>query len=58
MCIICVDYQKQLITGAEAWRNLGEMVLEPEHRLEVQLMLELDRMEKLKRLGLLPTKQP
>jgi len=56
MCIICIDYQKQLLTYAEAWRNLGEMVIDPAHRLEVQLMLEKDKMEKLRGAGLLPTK--
>lgn len=42
MCIICVDYQKQLITAAEARRNMGEMVIEPEHLEEIELMLEED----------------
>jgi hypothetical protein len=40
MCIICVDYQKQLITAAEARRNMGEMDLTPEHREEVERLIE------------------
>ena len=39
MCMICVDYQKQLITATEARRNLGEMVLDPEHREEIEALL-------------------
>jgi len=58
MCIICIDYQKQLITYAEAWRNLGEMGLDSVHRIEVGLMLEKDKMKKLEEAGLLPTKRP
>ena len=57
MCIICIDYQKKLITGAEAWRNLGEVVIDPLHRLEVALMLETDKLKKLKRMKALPTKR-
>ena len=40
MCIICVEYQKQLITGAEARHNMGEMVIDPEHREEIEKLLE------------------
>lgn len=39
MCIICVDYQKQLLTVDEARRNMREMVLDPEHELEIEIML-------------------
>ena len=58
MCIICIDYQKQLITADEAWHNATEMALDPEHRLEIMLMLEKDKMENLLSAGLLPTKKP
>jgi hypothetical protein len=57
MCIICVDFQKQLISAHEARRNMGEMVLDPNHRLEIELMLEKDKMEKLTSMGLFPTKR-
>lgn len=40
MCIICIDYQKQILSADEARRNMGEMVIDPEHRLEIELMLE------------------
>ena len=40
MCIICVDYQKQLLTAAEARRNMVEMVLEPGHREEIERLIE------------------
>ena len=39
MCIICVDYQKQLITADEARRNMTEMVVDPEHEIEIETML-------------------
>ena len=42
MCIICVDYQKQLLTVDEAWRNLCEIVIDDDHREEVEAMLEAD----------------
>lgn len=43
MCIICVDYQKGLLTTEEAWRNLGEMVIDSDHRQEVmELILKPD----------------
>ena len=58
MCIICVDYQKQLLTADEAWSNVGEMVIEPEHQLEIMLMLEKDKMKKLEDAELLPAKKP
>jgi hypothetical protein len=58
MCIICVDFQKQSITASEARRNMGEMVIDREHQLEIELMLEQDKLEKLKKKGLLPTKKP
>lgn len=42
MCIICIDYQKGLLTAAEANRALGEMAddLGPEHVAEVLAMLD------------------
>jgi len=41
--MICVDYQKQLLTADEAWRNLDEAVLDDEHRLEVvQMLIDAD----------------
>jgi hypothetical protein len=58
MCIICVDYQKQLLTADEAWRNVSEMVIDPEHQLEIMLMLEKDKMKQLEDDGLFPTKRP
>lgn len=54
MCMICVDYQKQLLTYNEAQRNLREMTLDPEHRIEVLLMLEEGRIAELTAKGLLP----
>ena len=39
MCIICVDYLKQTITAEEAWQNMGEMILDVEHREEIIFML-------------------
>jgi hypothetical protein len=39
MCIICIDYQKQLITVTEARRNMGEMVIDPDHEIEIEMML-------------------
>ena len=40
MCLICVDYQKGLLTAAEARRNIGEMVISDEHRDEIEIMIE------------------
>ena len=40
MCMICVDYQKQLLSAAEVRRNMGEMVIDPEHREEIEKLLE------------------
>lgn len=40
MCIICVEYQKGLLTAGEALRNMGEMAIEPEHREEINRMIE------------------
>jgi len=57
MCIICVDYQKQLLTATEARRNMGEMVIDRGHKLEILLMLEEDEMDKLIVGGNLPTKK-
>jgi len=42
MCIICVEYQKQLLSVAEARRNMGEMVIDPEHREEIEALLAED----------------
>jgi hypothetical protein len=41
MCLICVEFQKQRMTSAEARRALGEMAggLGPEHTREVQRLL-------------------
>ena len=39
MCIICVDFQKQLITADEARWNMREMDLTPEHREEVEALI-------------------
>ena len=40
MCIICVEYQKQLLSVDEARRNMGEMVIDPAHREEIEKLLE------------------
>jgi|AntRauTorcE11897_2_1112592.scaffolds.fasta_scaffold00253_29 hypothetical protein len=42
MCIICVEFQKQRLTVAEARRNLGEMVedLDDDHLEEVEELLD------------------
>lgn len=45
MCIICIDYQKHLITAAEARRNLGEIVVSLEHLLEIEDMLDQEESE-------------
>jgi hypothetical protein len=43
MCIICIDYQKGLLTIAEARRNLGEMAeIDFEHFMEIEEMLSED----------------
>lgn len=45
MCIICVEYQKGLLTADEAWLNAGEMKgsLSEEHKNELlQLLLGED----------------
>ena len=41
MCIICVEFQKQLITTNEARGILSEMqsTIEPEHLVEIERML-------------------
>ena len=38
MCIICVDFQKQLITVAEARRIMGEMSVDHAHAAEMETM--------------------
>lgn len=45
MCIICVEFQKQLITIQETRRILAEMhgVIEPKHLLEIEEMLKEER---------------
>lgn len=40
MCMICVDFQKGLLTADEARRNMGEMVISDEHRDEIEIMIE------------------
>jgi hypothetical protein len=45
MCIICIEYQKQLLTAAEARRNLPEVVTDPAHLAEVEAMLDADEPE-------------
>jgi hypothetical protein len=42
MCLICVEFEKERMTVAEARRALGEMAeaLEPEHIEEVEEMIE------------------
>jgi len=42
MCIICVDYAKQLLTASEARRNISEMVIDPQHRDEIEELLADD----------------
>ncbi len=38
MCQICIDWQKGLLTRAEAWRNMSEV--DPDHMKEVIEMVE------------------
>ena len=42
MCIICVDFQKQLITIREARGILSEMqsTIDPKHLIEIERMLK------------------
>ena len=42
MCIICVEYQKGLLTPAEARRNAMEAVDDLKHLYEIEKMLEED----------------
>lgn len=49
MCLICVQFNDEKLTGEEAWRNLDEMSegLGPEHTREVSAMIiqrEMDRL--------------
>ena len=39
MCIICVDFQKGLLTLEEAWKNLKEANYEDDHASDVLQML-------------------
>lgn len=41
MCLICIDFQKETLTPAEAWKNLQEMkdVISDEHHDEVVGMI-------------------
>jgi hypothetical protein len=40
MCVICIDYQKQLLTADEARWNMREMNLPLEHQREIESMIE------------------
>jgi hypothetical protein len=46
MCIICIDYQKRLISADEAWRNAGEVVTDLRHLFEIKAMIEKDEEDK------------
>ena len=39
MCIICVDYQKQLISIHDVRRNMAEMDIDLKHKKEIELMI-------------------
>lgn len=41
MCLICIEFQKERMSIAEARRALGEMIVDlpPEHTREIQQML-------------------
>lgn len=39
MCMICVDYQKGLLTASEAQRNMGEMVADSGHQEEIKNLI-------------------
>tara|TARA_Y100000310_G_scaffold339059_1_gene430559 strand:+ start:786 stop:1076 length:291 start_codon:yes stop_codon:yes gene_type:complete len=45
MCLICIDFQKEVLTATEAWRNLQEMksTMTDEHYDDVVKML-VDRL--------------
>ena len=45
MCLICIDFQKEVLTSTEAWRNLQEMksTMTDEHYDEVVNMV-VDRL--------------
>lgn len=45
MCIICIDFQKKLITANEARRNMGEMEIDPAHREELDKLLDEQDMQ-------------
>lgn len=40
MCIICIDFQKQLLTLSEARKNLSEMIVDRVHLQEINEMLD------------------
>ncbi len=42
MCLICIEFQKERMSIAEARRALGEMIVDlpPEHSREVEKMLK------------------
>lgn len=40
MCIICVDFQKQLLTASEARRNAREMIDDLGHLYELEALIK------------------
>lgn len=40
MCVICVDYLKGLLTIEEARRNMYEMDIDVEHRVDIEVMFQ------------------
>lgn len=52
MCIICLEFWREKLTIAEAYRNLSEMRedLPPEHVEEIEGMLEYETMKEVEKL--------
>lgn len=50
MCLICIEFQKERMSIAEARRALGEMIVDlpPEHSREVEKMLNAAEKRKAK----------
>ena len=40
MCMICVDYQKGLLTASAARRNAGEVISDLRHRFELEELID------------------
>lgn len=46
MCLVCAEWQKGKLTFKEAWRNMGEMLADDPHLMEVADMLVREAAEK------------